>query len=123
MSSTTFATFPMIISSYSAGSNHRKSNQNRNKAPSSSTNSSRWWFPVFGWTAAADPSNKINNEESVGNDSEAADLSGSRFPPLGCFTEKKAKQLRRKTVEIASFHDVMYHSAIASRLASDSSDL
>lgn len=38
---------------------------------------------------------------------------------VGCFTEEKAKQLRRKTAEGYAFHDVMYHSAIASRLATD----
>nr|GEX43528.1 hypothetical protein [Tanacetum cinerariifolium] len=40
-----------------------------------------------------------------------------------CFTEEKAKQLRMKTVEMSNFHDVMYHSAIASRLASDIENL
>ena len=40
----------------------------------------------------------------------------------GCFTEEKAKQLRKKMMESSAFHDVMYHSAIASRLASDISE-
>ncbi|KAJ6394436.1 hypothetical protein OIU77_023614 [Salix suchowensis] len=44
----------------------------------------------------------------------------SRFA-LGSFTEEKAKQLRRKTLEGSTFHDIMYHSAIASRLALDGS--
>ena len=44
-------------------------------------------------------------------------MKASRFSP-GCFTEEKAKQLRMMTKD-TSFHDVMYHSAIASRLASD----
>ena len=57
----------------------------------------------------------------VGKDSETA-RSRSRFT-LGGFTEEKAKQLRRKTMESASFHDIMYHSSIASRLASDVPDL
>ncbi|KAI3512652.1 hypothetical protein L1887_19970 [Cichorium endivia] len=42
-----------------------------------------------------------------------------RCSRAGCFTEEKAKQLRMKTVETVNFHDMMYHSAIASRLASD----
>ncbi|KAJ9146514.1 hypothetical protein P3X46_028769 [Hevea brasiliensis] len=42
----------------------------------------------------------------------------SRFAP-GCFTEEKAKQLRMLTTDMSSFHDAMYHSVIASRLASD----
>ncbi|TYG49315.1 hypothetical protein ES288_D10G084400v1 [Gossypium darwinii] len=41
---------------------------------------------------------------------------------LGSFTEEKARQLRKKTMENSSFHDMMYHSAIASRLASDISE-
>ncbi|KAL2500948.1 hypothetical protein Fot_34796 [Forsythia ovata] len=45
----------------------------------------------------------------------------SRFTP-GPFTEEKAKQLRRMTTNTSSFHDPMYHSAIASRLASDFTD-
>lgn len=36
-----------------------------------------------------------------------------------CLTEEKAKQLRMKIAEASTFHEVMYHSAIASRLASD----
>ncbi|KAI3754279.1 hypothetical protein L1987_54059 [Smallanthus sonchifolius] len=38
------------------------------------------------------------------------------------FTEEKARKLRMLTTETASFHDAMYHSAIASRFASDFSD-
>ncbi|PWA57606.1 hypothetical protein CTI12_AA405630 [Artemisia annua] len=53
-------------------------------------------------TSAPNPSSNNNN----------------KFAP-GCFTEEKAKQLRMKTVEMSNFHDIMYHSAIASRLASD----
>jgi hypothetical protein len=40
----------------------------------------------------------------------------------GCFTEEKARQLRMKTMETELFHDALYHSAIASCLASDFSD-
>ncbi|KAJ8765539.1 hypothetical protein K2173_014661 [Erythroxylum novogranatense] len=54
-------------------------------------------------------------------ETEASSLAGldpvSRV--LGCFTEEKAKELRRKTAEGSAFHDLMYHSAIAARLASD----
>ncbi|VAH15117.1 unnamed protein product [Triticum turgidum subsp. durum] len=32
-------------------------------------------------------------------------------------TEEKARQLRARMSEMESFHDAMYHSAIASRLA------
>jgi hypothetical protein len=36
---------------------------------------------------------------------------------VGGLTEEKARQLRARMVETESFHDAMYHSAIASRLA------
>lgn len=81
--------------------------------------SGKWWTPIF--NLSPDP-DYINNPETETNKSvtEILDLenSRSRFAP-GCFTEEKAKQLRMKTVESANFHDIMYHSAIASRLASD----
>ncbi|GAB4855555.1 hypothetical protein Ancab_024174 [Ancistrocladus abbreviatus] len=44
----------------------------------------------------------------------------SRFAP-GRFTEEKARQLRKMTTDAEYFH-AMYHSAIASRLASDFSN-
>lgn len=45
----------------------------------------------------------------------------SRFS-IGCFTEEKARQLRIMTTKGNSFREGMYHSAIASRLASDFSN-
>ncbi|TYH16646.1 hypothetical protein ES288_A05G132600v1 [Gossypium darwinii] len=66
--------------------------------------SSSWWAPLFGLSSNPD----YLNDGHIGVTSE-------RNP------EEKAKQLRRKTMENASFHDMMYHSAIASRLASDTS--
>jgi hypothetical protein len=38
-------------------------------------------------------------------------------PFAGGLTEEKARQLRARMAEMDSFHDAMYHSAIASRLA------
>ncbi|KAM3326632.1 hypothetical protein P3S67_001758 [Capsicum chacoense] len=70
-----------------------------------------WWTPLFGWSSEPDyiaaPRREISGQKS-----------DSKFQP-GCFTEDKAKELRRKTMETSNFHDIMYHSAIASRLASD----
>ncbi|KAL9224015.1 hypothetical protein vseg_000091 [Gypsophila vaccaria] len=75
----------------------------------------KWWTPLFGWSADAD---YIDNNAD-GNARKAAEIPAkktvARFTPR--FTEEKAKELRMRTKE--SFHDVMYHSAIASRLASD----
>uniref|UniRef100_A0A6N2K4A2 Uncharacterized protein n=1 Tax=Salix viminalis TaxID=40686 RepID=A0A6N2K4A2_SALVM len=95
--------------------------------------SSTWWSPLFGWSSSPD---YLNGNSSTGSTSDdmpdkESGLSGSDQEPgrprsrfaLGSFTEEKAKQLRRKTLEGSTFHDMMYHSAIASRLASDGSGL
>ncbi|KAG8494768.1 hypothetical protein CXB51_012606 [Gossypium anomalum] len=88
--------------------------------------SSSWWAPLFGLSSNPD----YLNDGHIGVTSERnPEISESDLNPgrssskstLRCFTEEKAKQLRRKTMENASFHDMMYHSAIASRLASDTS--
>ncbi|KAJ6963364.1 hypothetical protein NC652_001860 [Populus alba x Populus x berolinensis] len=78
------------------------------------SSSSTWWSPLFGWSSSPD---YLNGNSSA--DQEPG-RPRSRFA-LGSFTEEKAKQLRRKTLEGSTFHDMMYHSAIASRLALDGS--
>lgn len=107
-----FKTTPSIRAS-SAG----KPNPDLRKPSSVST----WWAPIFGWsndpTYLADSTVGGLPEDLV----EADPGARSRFA-LGCFTEEKAKQLRRKTAASETFHDIMYHSSIASRLASDVSD-
>ncbi|XWS16417.1 hypothetical protein CRYUN_Cryun34aG0085700 [Craigia yunnanensis] len=100
----------------------KKPDPSRTKPVSSSS----WWIPLFGWSSNPDYLNDSNAGQPSESKPEVFDSdthpgrSGSRYA-LGCFTEEKAKQLRRKTMESASFHDMMYHSAIASRLASDNS--
>ncbi|KAL1202518.1 hypothetical protein V5N11_025079 [Cardamine amara subsp. amara] len=89
----------------------------RKPDPSSkrTVSSASWWAPLFGWSSEPDYVN--NNSASVNKES---DLDKTDKRSLRCsLTEEKAKQLRRKTAEASTFHDVMYHSAIASRLASD----
>ncbi|KAK1422453.1 hypothetical protein QVD17_25581 [Tagetes erecta] len=94
---------------------------NRIKPPAASSSSSgKWWTPIF--NLSPDP-DYIHSQTTETDDSATQNLdpdnnARSRFAP-GCFTEEKAKQMRMKTIETANFHDVMYHSAIASRLASD----
>ncbi|KAF5789021.1 hypothetical protein HanXRQr2_Chr09g0365971 [Helianthus annuus] len=99
-----------------------------------------WWTPLFGWSADPDYIESINNDQTKMNSN--SNSSGNSFsvrsgagsdPDQGQkltrsrvssanFTEEKARKLRMLTVETESFHDAMYHSAIASRLASDFSD-
>ncbi|KAF8406980.1 hypothetical protein HHK36_006101 [Tetracentron sinense] len=111
-----------------ATSGHRKPDPNHRKA-----SSSNWWTPLFGWSSDPD----YIDDEDNSNSNKTTDTSErkrirsvsdpdttpsrSRFAP-GSFTEEKAKQLRMKTMETTTFHDIMYHSAIASRLASDLPD-
>ncbi|KAK9054678.1 hypothetical protein SSX86_025757 [Deinandra increscens subsp. villosa] len=87
--------------------------------PPAASSSAKWWTPLFGLPSDPD---YINNPATITDGSVTEnvdpDNARSRFAP-GCFTEEKAKQMRMKTVETANFHDIMYHSAIASRLASD----
>ncbi|KAF5186953.1 plant/protein [Thalictrum thalictroides] len=116
---------PAIIRSSATPSGDRKPDTLRQKFQPSSS-SSKWWTPLFGWSSNPD---YIDNDSSKIRSSDAVDLefssntsttttSRSRFAPGG-FTDEKAKQLRLKTIESTTFHDIMYHSAIASRLASD----
>ncbi|XP_024014849.1 uncharacterized protein LOC18025026 [Eutrema salsugineum] len=81
------------------------------KKPASSVS---WWGPLFGWSSEPD---YVNNSSSANRES---DLEKTEQRSMRrCLTEEKAKQLRRKIAEVSTFHEVMYHSAIASRLASD----
>ncbi|KZV32124.1 hypothetical protein F511_29855 [Dorcoceras hygrometricum] len=75
----------------------------------SSSSNNKWWMTIFGWSTQPD---YISTRSS---DAKERSLRGR-------FTADKARELRRKTAETSSFHDAMYHSAIASRLASDLSE-
>ncbi|EEF44730.1 uncharacterized protein LOC8271379 [Ricinus communis] len=105
---------PIRASSRSA----RKPDPNSRKTASSTT----WWAPLFGWSSDPDyintGSDTVNKQAEISESESGSDGARSKFS-LGCFTEEKARQLRKKTAESSSFHDIMYHSAIASRLASD----
>ncbi|XP_058226789.1 uncharacterized protein LOC131335454 [Rhododendron vialii] len=107
---TAFRPSPILCSS--ASSNRRK--------PPSASSSANWWTLLFGWPTDPDYITS-NNKEPVERTPRSSDSDPGRAGPrfgVGCFTEEKARELRRKTAEITTFHDVMYHSAIASRLAS-----
>lgn len=96
-----------------AGHGHRGSDANGRKT------SSNWWSPLFGWSAQ--PDYMESDDKQSETDRPQKPLVKPRFPP-GSFTEDKAKQLRMMINETSTFHDNMYHSAIASRLASDFSN-
>lgn len=100
-----------------ATSGHRRTDPDRRRASSTS-----WWTPLFGWSSEPDYIDSNNRASSLQRTkpepvTAATESKAPRPRFAGCFTEEKAKQLRMMTSE--SFHDTMYHSAIASRLASD----
>ncbi|URE17177.1 hypothetical protein MUK42_10435 [Musa troglodytarum] len=80
-----------------------------------------WWVPLFGWSAVPDYIDGAGAGAGPGATASAGEEerrrpAGRRF---AAFTEEKARELRMRSMETEAFHDVMYHSAIASRLASD----
>ncbi|OIV99936.1 hypothetical protein TanjilG_26274 [Lupinus angustifolius] len=77
--------------------------------------SANWWTPLFSWSP--EPDYIDNNSKSSESDPSVTVSKPSRTRFTGGFTEEKAKQLRLMSTK--PFHDRMYHSAIASRLASD----
>ncbi|KAB1996463.1 hypothetical protein E1A91_D13G238900v1 [Gossypium mustelinum] len=105
---------------------HTKQDPNRRKS-NPSPSSTNWWGPLFGMSPEPDyfdSDNKTDFKEKrevePGTDTAQKSIR-SKFSP-GSFTEEKARQLRMMTTNTSSFHDAMYHSAIASRLASDFKD-
>ncbi|XP_039166482.1 uncharacterized protein LOC104436640 [Eucalyptus grandis] len=97
-------------------------------AASSSSNNNKWLAPIFGFSSdpgyidsAGGSSGKVAYPRKADLEGSGSSLSAagrSRPDPIR-FTEEKARLLRLMTSDAASRHDAMYHSAIASRLASD----
>ncbi|KAF7113148.1 hypothetical protein RHSIM_Rhsim01G0080100 [Rhododendron simsii] len=92
------------------------------KCPSSSN----CWTPLFGCSSEPDyiePRNglKLEVDTHSGSDQDPKGLTRSRFAS-GTFTDEKARRLRLMTTDTGAFHDAMYHSAIATLLASEFSD-
>lgn len=95
----------------------------RRGVPTSRASGNSWWAPLFGWSpepdyidaAAAKKGATAEGDEREKKRQQQA-VADRRFT---AFTEEKAKQLRIRMMETEAFHDAMYHSAIAARLASD----
>ncbi|KAI3447061.1 hypothetical protein Pfo_003726 [Paulownia fortunei] len=107
---------PVVVRAGINAADDRKPDQTKR------TPSPKWWAPLFGFSSEPDyinpvPDDKMSKAAADGDPKPAK----TRFAP-GSFTEEKARQLRRMTNDASSIHDSMYHSAIASRLASDFSD-
>ncbi|KAK8595656.1 hypothetical protein V6N13_000356 [Hibiscus sabdariffa] len=102
---------------------HLRPDSVRRKSTVSSSSTS-WFASLFGVSSDpcyvdSDNETELEKTRQVESETDAGQKSArARFPP-GRFTEDKARQLRMMTSNTSSFHDVMYHSAIASRLASN----
>ncbi|XP_074576801.1 uncharacterized protein LOC141833296 [Curcuma longa] len=101
----------------------------RRGVPTSRASGNSWWAPLFGWSpepdyidapgagaAAAEKGAAAAEGDGREKKGRQRAVAARRF---SAFTEEKAKQLRIRMMETEAFHDAMYHSAIASRLASD----
>ncbi|KAK8456963.1 hypothetical protein SEVIR_3G105601v4 [Setaria viridis] len=75
----------------------------------------KWWAPLLGWSGKAD---YIEAPAPAAKEAASAATPGRAF--VGGLTEEKARELRARMAQTESFHDAMYHSAIASRLARSS---
>jgi hypothetical protein len=76
------------------------------------TGGGKWWAPLLGWSGQPD---YIDAQPAPEEEEQRETPAARRF---GVLTEEKARRLRVRMMETQSFHDAMYHSAIASRLAS-----
>ena len=100
-----FRSSPIIASSTPAS---------RGRRSGGSGGGGNWWTPLFGW-----PSEPDYVEAATRPPAGEGEEQRQRPRKFAALTEEKARELRMRTKEMDSFHDVMYHSAIASRLASD----
>ncbi|CAN6564207.1 hypothetical protein C1H46_023943 [Malus baccata] len=113
--STNLINFRPILTAPCAAGHRRPSSVGGKGSPS------KWWTPIFGWSSEPDyfdPEAKTESDDKDEGGAADSKQRRSRFAP-GCFTEEKARQLRIKTIEMETYHDAMYHSSIANRLASD----
>ncbi|GJN05655.1 hypothetical protein PR202_ga23304 [Eleusine coracana subsp. coracana] len=79
----------------------------------------KWWAPLLGWSGQPD---YIDAQPAPAAPAGAEEEHQPRARRFGVLTADKARQLRMQMMETESFHDAMYHSAIASRLASAAPD-
>ncbi|KAE8678776.1 GTP-binding nuclear protein Ran-3-like [Hibiscus syriacus] len=106
---------------------HAKQDTTRRKSSVPPPSSASWWGPLFGWSTEpdyfdSDGKTEVEDTRKVESKTETSQKPARSKFSRGSFTEEKAKQLRMMTTNTESFHDAMYHSAIASRLASDFKD-
>uniref|UniRef100_A0A0E0JER2 Uncharacterized protein n=1 Tax=Oryza punctata TaxID=4537 RepID=A0A0E0JER2_ORYPU len=120
-SGTVFSVRPVPAARPCAAASASAAGAARFRADGSGGGGGKWWAPLLGWSGQPD---YIDAQPAAGAEEARASMAnpaaeqrggGKRF---GVLTEEKARQLRARMMETESFHDCMYHSAIASRLAS-----
>ncbi|CAN6336436.1 unnamed protein product [Urochloa humidicola] len=77
----------------------------------------KWWAPLLGWSGKADYLEAPSPVVAAAQQDRGAAAAAARRQFVGGLTEEKARELRARMAQTESFHDAMYHSAIASRLA------
>jgi hypothetical protein len=82
------------------------------------TGGGKWWAPLLGWSGQPDYIDAQPAAPPAAPEEEEEERGTPAARRFGVLTEEKARQLRVRMMETQSFHDAMYHSAIASRLAS-----
>ncbi|CAL4965596.1 unnamed protein product [Urochloa decumbens] len=108
---------PCVVASAAAGGARMRA------AGDATAGGAKWWAPLLGWSGQPDyidaqPAAAPAEEELMQQHGHR----GAASRRFGVLTEDKARQLRMQMMETESFHDAMYHSAIASRLASAAPD-
>lgn len=77
-----------------------------------------WWAPLFG-ISSRDPEGSEKKEEDPDAGSGGSDAGRRKSAAYRSrLTAEKARLLRKEMRAMESWHDPMYHSAIATRLAS-----
>nr|ABK22536.1 unknown [Picea sitchensis] len=93
-----------------------------------------WWLHLFGWSQTdeerwADGGIKESKTTAMDKRSDDDEKEMGEAPAKrskfvrGLLTAEKAKLLRKNLRDTSMFHDIMYHSAIASRLASSDNEV
>ncbi|RWR89547.1 hypothetical protein CKAN_01860900 [Cinnamomum micranthum f. kanehirae] len=77
-----------------------------------------WWAPLFG-ISSRDPEGSEKKEEDPDAGSDGSDAGRRKSAAYRSgLTAEKARLLRKEMRAMETWHDPMYHSAIATRLAS-----
>ncbi|XP_047320700.1 uncharacterized protein LOC124924749 [Impatiens glandulifera] len=90
----------------------------RDPYPRRQISSPKWWSPIFNYSTDTYYIDSTINDSHKEDQAKSGSVTAPN-PSKSRFTDEKARHLRLLTTSTSSFHDAMYHSAIASRLASD----